>query len=704
MGSRQKNHRHARPRWLIGWLMTADGSALDCSNSLLKLQRNEFWVEIEPVLEGCSEGDPVKLRYLFSKLVSSFLKKICARDSFQSQIPMLGDGQCMDLFKLFLIVKEKGGYDTVSKNGLWDTVAEEYGLGSGVSSAVKVVYVKYLTTFERWFERIFEDMNSKGGSMDSGVNSGGLLVGLEAEFKDFFSDISDQKKKRGEEYPHFDLANSKLNFVTPGRLSDNDDVARFVEVDGGKRGADDDNEVRCSGWSDGGKRCVDDDNDMSCLAQSNGGKACSYHENEVECLVLSDGGRRCADDNKEDDVIILDSAVRRCADDEKDDDVIILDSSVINEEFFCRKRKRGSFLRMLNWVTEVAKDPCDPVIGTLPERSKWKLYGVEEFWKQALLAREALFFKRPVDSSSEQTIWQKKQRMHPSMYDDHIESSHQLAERLRCSQRLLSVKKSQARACSESPASGTQSDLEISPGHSGAAMVDNLDRQFLGATNSLTDTAVDLSGNSHNRKRIPVGPFFQVDVPEWTGVTLESDAKWLGTQVWPAEKRQSSFLIERDRIGKGRQDSCGCQFPGSVECVRFHITEKRKKVELELGSAFYRWKFDKIGEDVALSWADEDKRKFATIVRLNPASLDKCFWDQIFKFFPDKSREDVVSYYFNVFLLRRRGNQNRYTPNNIDSDDDESEIGSLANGLGHEAIRSPGSIFYAQSKPHMNFR
>jgi len=47
--------------------------------------------------------------------------------------------------------------------------------------------------------------------------------------------------------------------------------------------------------------------------------------------------------------------------------------------------------------------------------------------------------------------------------------------------------------------------------------------------------------------------------------------------------------------GKGRQDSCSCQVQGSVEYVRFHIADKRAKLKLKLGAAFYQWNLDKVG-------------------------------------------------------------------------------------------------------------
>ena len=284
--------------------------------------------------------------------------------------------------------------------------------------------------------------------------------------------------------------------------------------------------------------------------------------------------------------------------------------------------------------------------------------------------------------------------MHPSMYDDQVAS-----ERLRYSQRLLYGKRSRSRACSESSSSATQSDLDKSPS---PCMEDHHDKIFLG---TCDPSIAGLCGDGHVRKRIPVGSAFQAIIPEWTGVVSEGDSKWLGTQVWPLRNTQNKFLIERDPIGKGRQDSCGCHFPGSVECVKFHVAEKRIRLKLELGPAFQNWQFDKMGELVAISWSEEEEKRFKEIVRLNPPSMGVRFWDEIFRSFSTKSREELVSYYFNVFLLRRRAEQNRFTPNNIDSDDDdESQFGPSSNGFGHEAINLPSSILYAQNNPHINYR
>ncbi|XP_073291219.1 AT-rich interactive domain-containing protein 2-like [Primulina huaijiensis] len=358
---------------------------------------------------------------------------------------------------------------------------------------------------------------------------------------------------------------------------------------------------------------------------------------------------------------------------------------VSDEDSATRKRKRECYLGILNWLANIAKNPCDPAIGSIPEMQKWNHYGSEQMWKKILLVREKMLLKRNTDGTSQHSIWQKKQKMHPSMYED-----QSVSERLRFSQRLLvakdSSRKTKGQLCSESSSSGSQSDKCSS------------DKQ-----SDSTADSIGFGGNHTRKKHIPTGPNFQVDVPKCTEAAYDSDSKWLGTRIWPLYKGEhNKNLIERDLIGRGRQESCGCQFPGSIECVRFHVGEKRTKVKLELGSAFYEWKFNSMGEENAISWTKQDENKFQDIVNSNRLSSEKYFWDELFKFFPRKGRAALVSYYFNVFLLRRRGQQNRNITSNIHSDDEDSEYGPICNRFGQMATQSPGSIFRSSKKTNMS--
>lgn len=76
------------------------------------------------------------------------------------------------------------------------------------------------------------------------------------------------------------------------------------------------------------------------------------------------------------------------------------------EKELIRKRKKECYLPLLDWLQRVAKNPCDPVIGELPERSKWKAYGNDHVWKQVLLVKEAMSLKGNVDSNGKHSVWQ----------------------------------------------------------------------------------------------------------------------------------------------------------------------------------------------------------------------------------------------------------------------------------------------------------
>ncbi|KAF8380199.1 hypothetical protein HHK36_027681 [Tetracentron sinense] len=605
---------------MAGWSILTDGCALDCNEILQNLQSNGFCLDLDSSLKGDVDGGKDKLRCLFDQILSVFLKEISVSKDSRPLPAMLGDGRSVDLFKLFWVVRERGGYDSVSKNGSWASVAEESGLDSSVTSSVKLIYIKYLDTLDRWFRRILRGKAIGSGLSDRNGNLDLFSVEVQTEFRGLLSEMLDQKEK-DEEFPQLDSRKNEMHQSVSGNM---------------------------------------------------------YNTHEVSTVPKSDCTKKCVDDN--------------------DKEVVILDSSVFKENPHSCKRKLEFLSGMLNWVTELAKHPAGPEIGALLKGSDWNMCGGKELLGQALLARDALFLRRHVDSSDEQSLLQKKQKIHPSIYEDHVDADDQSIERLRCSERIL-LKKSHSRSGSKSP-SASQNDLDVSPSHCVAGLENHPDKQLVTVDSWTANIVIGLFGDDQRQKHVPVGSLFQVEVPDWTGMTSESDSKWLGTRVWPLETGEHNLRIERDPIGKGREDSCDCRLPGSVECVRFHIAEKRMRVKLELGSAFHRWKFNRMGEEVSLPWTVEEEKRFKAIVRLNPPSLYKCFWDQVFRCFRTKSRENLVSYYFNVFLLQRRSYQNRVTPNSIDSDDDESEFGSLSNGFGHEAIKVPGSksVFCAQNK------
>ncbi|KAK8557905.1 hypothetical protein V6N13_008735 [Hibiscus sabdariffa] len=631
----------------------ADESSLDCKKNPEKLDPASLSIDLDSFSEGSFlKSEPDKPRFWFSKFLGHFIKEICAQGCVCSLLAMPEDGQSVDWLKLFLAVRERGGYNAVSESGLWDSVAAESGLGLNVASLVKLVYVKYLFSLERWLERFVQSEDSETESPYSSH-----LLEMGAELKRFlleskkvveFSLVEESvvagpgggEKLNGEESMHIDSTKEFSDYEDVEILrNDNDLKSAVVDSDGGKKCINVDEYVHTP--SDLSKS-VDNSSDVEKMCSEDGVKRTSM-EDSVEC--------------------------KKCS---YSDNHVMVDSNETNENFSSHKRKRDSTWGMLNWVVEVAKNPCHPVVGSLPESSKWKSYGREELWKQILLFREASFHRKACHSSSDQSKWQK---MHPCMYDDNTKIGYNLRERSSCTKKLFF-------------------------GNSPSKRLDNpmtgIDKH--GICDSVTPGSV-FDFDAVNP--VPIGPRFQVEVPAWTGVALESDEKWLGARVWPLEKKEQRFLIERDRIGKGRQDSCGCQSQGSPECVKFHVAERRSKVRLELGSAFYKWKFDKMGEEVASAWNEEEQKMFSSIVKSNPSSLQKCFWDEIRKHFCKKSREELVCYHYNVFLLQRRAYQNRVTPSNIDSDDEPE---SVDKGIGQEVTKPCTSILISPKKSRKKSR
>ncbi|TKY65421.1 AT-rich interactive domain-containing protein 1 [Spatholobus suberectus] len=642
---------------------------------------------------------------------------------------MMSNGEPLDLYKLFVVVKEKGGYDAVCKNRLWDLVGEEYGLGVKVGSSVELVYSKHLSALETCLKNVADGEFPECGLVDDRVKFRKRLIEAQAEsLSDDYGEeeAGDELERRVCECPDGRkmCGSNRVKGMKPeSNVAELERVYEYLDgrklcgadrIKGKNKDSSGDEFDKVCDNLDRRKLCgtnrvkgLNPESNVAKKVQSEGvvdldmldrGMDEPFHANlcslntAVDILEEFDEGKTLTVDasDAESNMPRLSDGSKSCDNDDDDDsdEVLILDPSGVDKESFGRKRKRESKSEMLSWVTSIAKNPCDPAVGSIPEKSKWKSYSSQEIWKQALLFREAVYLKKDFETISERLSWQG-QRMHPSMYDDRNGAMYNLRQRLKCDKGLV-LGKSKSDEVSSASSGGTHGGLERTP----SPHADNRSEKRL-----LDSCTARSSLDKCARVHIPVGPNHQAEVPEWTGMTYESDSKWLGTRIWPPKTVNSKKLFfERDPIGKGRQDSCGCQVLGSVECVRFHIAKKRSKVKLELGEAFYQWNLHKVGEEVRGSWKEQEEKKFQDVVKSNPASLDKCYWDHLFKTFPMKSREDLVSYYFNVFLLQRRAYQNRHTPDNIDSDDDESEFTPLRKVFGHQTQTSRGFTLLSPKK------
>ncbi|XVE91594.1 hypothetical protein REPUB_Repub01dG0023300 [Reevesia pubescens] len=186
------------------------------------------------------------------------------------------------------------------------------------------------------------------------------------------------------------------------------------------------------------------------------------------------------------------------------------------------------------------------------------------------------------------------------------------------------------------------------------------------------------------RKHIPLGLNHQANVPSWSrqikdkfaqnGASdtndIDDEEIMMGTCVISMPDSDLS-TNNSCKVGAGRTD-CSCLDRGSFRCVQQHVIEARKKLRNSLGhEKFVKLGFYDMGEDVAYKWSEDDEEIFHEVVYTNPASLGKKFWKQLSMVFPSRSKRELVSYYFNVFILQRRAVQNRSSLLDIDSDDDE---------------------------------
>ncbi|OWM90388.1 uncharacterized protein LOC116187681 [Punica granatum] len=184
-------------------------------------------------------------------------------------------------------------------------------------------------------------------------------------------------------------------------------------------------------------------------------------------------------------------------------------------------------------------------------------------------------------------------------------------------------------------------------------------------------------------KPVPIGLNYQADIPAWnpngakesssdfcssSEVLLVYENKdFSGDSVIPMPDTESS----QDEVGAGRSE-CRCHDKGSIRCVRQHIVEARDKLKRSLGTeTFEDLGFLDMGEQVAGKWTEEEEQLFHEVVFANQPSIGGNFWNILSSAFPSRTKREIVSYYFNVFMLRRRAEQNRFDPLNADSDNDE---------------------------------
>lgn len=140
-------------------------------------------------IDECEE----RLRRLFDQALLVFLEE----EGNRKPLPViLGDGKKVDLFKLFLLVREREGFDSVCRNGLWDLVAEKLGLDCLVSPSLRLIYSKYLDRMEKWAMEQSRTVNWDNQDSKKKGCYGGLLYELGNGFKGLLENGKCQKRNR----------------------------------------------------------------------------------------------------------------------------------------------------------------------------------------------------------------------------------------------------------------------------------------------------------------------------------------------------------------------------------------------------------------------------------------------------------------------------------------------------------------------------
>ncbi|CAI0390836.1 unnamed protein product [Linum tenue] len=173
------------------------------------------------------------------------------------------------------------------------------------------------------------------------------------------------------------------------------------------------------------------------------------------------------------------------------------------------------------------------------------------------------------------------------------------------------------------------------------------------------------------RKQVPLGQNHQAIIPPLcSNVEKHNDdeKKLMGTCILPMPDTE---CFSPDQVGVSGSNCC-CLDSGSLRCVQQHVSESRDKLKKSLGHEnFSSLGFNNMGEEVAWKWTEDEERLFRAVIYSNPASSGQNFWNHLTQVFPARSMDEIVSYYFNVFMLRKRASQNRSEVLDVDSDDDE---------------------------------
>ncbi|TYK16643.1 AT-rich interactive domain-containing protein 2 [Cucumis melo var. makuwa] len=337
------------------WPISSNDSILDCNKDVDPNPSNGYCIAPDCLVEGSRanvDHDDCKatIRCYFEKILWVFLKEICRRGFIRPVPALLGEGGSLDLFELFMVVRDKGGYQVVSEKELWSSVVVELGLDLGLSASVKLIYFKYLSELEKWL------MVRRGGTKLENGNSDyyyyrksfPCLAELEAKIKDMLYGVLRQKSIY-DERPGF-KSNKPNGNVNVAETAAEKEI-KFPKIE---------------------KKEHDLHEDVTPI-QQNCTETPRVNGETNQIHVIGD----CRS----------------------------LDAVNVETETDSHGRSRESLLRMLKWVRKTAKHPANPSNGTVPESSKWKAYASDDaLWLQVIKAKDALLNRKDVDKTAEKRL------------------------------------------------------------------------------------------------------------------------------------------------------------------------------------------------------------------------------------------------------------------------------------------------------------
>ncbi|RZC75577.1 hypothetical protein C5167_051054 [Papaver somniferum] len=182
--------------------------------------------------------------------------------------------------------------------------------------------------------------------------------------------------------------------------------------------------------------------------------------------------------------------------------------------------------------------------------------------------------------------------------------------------------------------------------------VDSVDNISVSSENSEEKTArrsprlQNFIGDDLPRIEVKIGKRHQAEIPDWIGPRRSdnsstdgrSDSRYMGTKIWPIEGKNTETNKEKG-IGKGRSNSCSCYSKGCGGCIKLHVFKKGLQLQDDLGTAFFTWKFDEMGEEVSKSWTTAEEQCFETLVKTDPITQTDSFLDSALKRFSGKSKK-----------------------------------------------------------------